>query len=114
MIYKVFGREPALIVAVIGGLLTFAASTSVPGLSAGAASAIAALVSAGVMAWATRPFAPAAFTGVIAAAVAVLAQYNLHVPDATVGALTGLVLAVFALLTRGQVSPMSGPVEVLP
>jgi hypothetical protein len=100
-----WGREPALVLAVVGALLTTVAALNVPHVDAGAAAAIAAFVTACVMAWATRPAAPSLFTGVVAALAALLVEYGLDVPDATVAAVSGTVLAVFALITRGQVSP---------
>ena len=102
---KIFGREPAVVIAAIGATLTFLAAVGVPGLSAGAAAAVTSLVSAGIIAATTRPVAPALFTGVVTAGVAVLVEYGMHVSDEVVGAASALVLALFALLTRAQVSP---------
>ena len=101
----IWGREPALFLAVAGTLLTVLAALNLPWLTAGQAAALTAFVSAVVMAWATRPAAPALFTGVVAALAAMLVEYGLDVSDEVVAAVTGLVLAVFALITRGQVSP---------
>lgn len=109
---KIFGREPAVVVAAIGAFLTFAAAVGIPGLDAGAAAALAALVSAGVIAATTRPIAPALFTGVVTAGVAVLAEYGMHVSDEVVGSASALVLALFALLTRAQVTPKADPARV--
>jgi hypothetical protein len=105
---KLFGREPAVITATGGAFLTFLAAVGVPGVSAGAAAAITSLVAAGVIAATTRPVAPALLTGVVSAGVAVLSEYGMHVADDVTGAATGLVLALFGLLTRGQVSPAQG------
>lgn len=101
-----WGREPALVLAVVGAVLTTVAALNVPGVDAGVAAAITAFVSACVMAWATRPVGPALFTGVVAAGAALLVEYGLDVSDVTVAAVSGTVLAVFALITRGQVSPV--------
>lgn len=106
---KIFGREPAAVIAAVGSIMTFLAAVAVPGISAGAASAITGLIAAGIIAATTRPVAPALLTAVITAGVAVAAEYGLHVSDAAVGASTGVVLAVFALLARGQVSPKEAP-----
>lgn len=102
---KIFGREPAVIIATVGAFLTFAAAVGIPGVSAGAAAAITSLIAAGVIAATTRPVAPALFTGVVTAGVAVLTEYGMRVSDDVTGAASGLVLALFALLTRAQVSP---------
>lgn len=106
---KIFGREPALVIGAIGALLTFLAGLNLPGLDAGAASGITALITAVVMAATTRPVAPALFTGILAAAVAVAAEYGLNVPDSTVAAASAVVVAVFALIARGQVTPAADP-----
>lgn len=107
---KIFGREPALIIGVIGSLLTVAAALGIPGLDAGAAAALTALASAGIIAVTTRPIAPALFTGVVAAAAALIAEYGYHVSEGTVAAISGAVLAVFALFgIRPQVTPLADP-----
>jgi len=103
---KILGREPALIVGAIGSILTVFAALNLPGLSAGAAAAITAFLSAVLIAVTTRPVAPALYTGVIAASVALLAQYGFNVPDGVVAALPAAVLAVFAIFgVRPQVTP---------
>ncbi|MFC4146625.1 hypothetical protein ACFO0M_10190 [Micromonospora mangrovi] len=107
---KIFGREPALVIGAIGSLITVLAALGVPGLSAGAAAAITALVTAGVTAWATRPVAPALYVGAVAAAASLLAEYGFHVSDGTVAAIGGAVVAGFALFgIRPQVTPRSDP-----
>lgn len=102
---KIFGREPALWIGVVGAFLTFLAGLNLPGLNAGQSAAITALVSGVIMAVTTRPVAPGLFTGVVGALAALGAEYGLNVPDTTVAAASALVVAVFALLARGQVSP---------
>jgi hypothetical protein len=94
-------------VAVIGSVLTSLAALNVPAVDAGAAAAITAFISACVMAWTTRPAAPALFTGVVTALAALLVEYGLNVPDATVAAVSSTVLAGLTLITRGQVEPKS-------
>ncbi|MEU8329809.1 hypothetical protein [Micromonospora sp. NPDC048839] len=107
---KIFGREPALVIGAVGALLTVLASLNVPGLDAGAAAAITAFVAASIIAITTRPVAPALFTAVIAAGVALVAEYGMDVPDGVTGALAGAVLAGFALFgIRPQVIPASDP-----
>ncbi|MGJ3228931.1 hypothetical protein ACQEUV_26780 [Micromonospora aurantiaca (nom. illeg.)] len=107
---KIFGREPALIVGAIGSVLTVLAALKTPGIDAGAAAAITAFLSAVIIALTTRPWAPALFTGVIAAGAALVAEYGLAVPDGVTGAISASVLALFALLgVRPQVDPPIGP-----
>jgi hypothetical protein len=109
---KIFGREPALIIGLLGSVLTTLAALSVPAISAGAAAAITAAVAALITAWATRPAMPALYTGAVTALAALLAQYGLHLSDQVVAGLSGTVLAVFALLARGQVEPAAFPARV--
>lgn len=112
---KIFGREPALVIGAVGALLTVLAALNLPGVTAGAAAAITALIAAAVTAWTTRPVAPALFTGVIAAGAVLLAEYGYHVPDGTVAAIGGAVVAGFALFgIRPQVVPAGGRVQARP
>jgi hypothetical protein len=110
----IFGREPTLIVSAVSALLGIGVAVGLPGLSAEQASLIIAAISAGlgvVNAVLVRPIAPPAFTGLVAAAAALLAGYGLDVSQATLGAVQGAVLAVLALLTRQQVTPAPSPIS---
>ncbi|WP_217235479.1 hypothetical protein [Streptomyces sp. AC555_RSS877] len=106
---KIFGREPALIIATVSAALSLLVTFQF-GLSAEQAGAVVAVISA-VFAVATaavtRPIAPSAFTGLVAAVAALLAAYGLELSAEKVGALNAVVLAGLALMTRGQVSPAS-------
>lgn len=99
---KIFGREPALILSLLGPLFTVLAALNLPGLNAGQSAALAALVAAGLMAWTTRPMTPAIITGVLTAAVALFTEYQIHLSDALVGGITALALALFNFLVRGM------------
>lgn len=110
---KIFGREPALIIAAVSAGLSLLVTFNF-GLSAEQAGALVAVISAvfaAATAAITRPIAPSAFTGLVAAVVALLAAYGFEVSAETVGALNALVLATLGLLTRGQVSPASPPAK---
>lgn len=108
-------REPALWIAIIGSVLTSAAALGLDWLSAGAASAIVAFLTAGLIAWRTRPIAPGLYVAAGSALVAIMAQYGLHLPDAWVGFLTSLVLGGFALFgIRPQVAPSTFGGKVIP
>lgn len=112
---KIFGKEPALIVGLIGSLLTVLAALNVPGISAGAAAAITSFLAAVIIAFTTRPIAPALFTGAVAAGAALVAEYGYHVSDGTIAALSAAVLAAFALFgIRPQVTPTAAPASVTP
>lgn len=107
---KIFGREPAAWIATVGAVLVAVAALGVPFLSAGQAAAVTAVVAALILVATTRPVAPGLVTGVVTAGAALLAEYGLQVDDATVAAISGATLAVFALITRQQVEPQQTPV----
>lgn len=105
---RIFGREPALIIATISASLSLLVSFGFDGLTAEQAAAVVAVISAvfaATTAAITRPIAPSAFTGLVAAAVVLLAAYGMNVSQETVGAINAVILAVLGLLTRGQVAP---------
>ncbi len=103
---KIFGREPALWLGLIGAVLTTMVSLNLPWLSVGAAAAIMALLTAIVTAVTTRPVAPALFVGVLTALVALFAEYGVNLSDGLVAGLSSALLAAFALFgVRPQVRP---------
>ncbi|OKI52844.1 hypothetical protein [Micromonospora sp. CB01531] len=107
---RIFGREPALVIGAIGSLITVLAALNLPGLSAGAAAALTALVTASITAWTTRPVAPSLYVGVVAAVATLLAEYGFHVSDQSVAAIGGAIVAGFALFgVRPQVTPKADP-----
>lgn len=107
---KLWGREPALIISVIGTLVTLLAALNIPGVTAGAAAAVTTFVTAVVIAATTRPVAPALFTAVVAAGASLFAEYGLHAADGVVAAVGAVVLSGFALFgIRPQVTPAADP-----
>lgn len=103
---KIFGREPALWLAVIGALITWLVSFELGWLNAGQATAIITFITAAVIALTTRPIGPALFVAVVSAGAALFAEYGLHWSDAAVSGLGGLILTGFALFgIRPQVTP---------
>lgn len=107
---KIFGREPALIISAIGALVTLLVALNIPGLSAGAGAALTTFITAIVIAFTTRPVAPALFTAAVAAGSALFAEYGLHVSDGVVAAVSSVVLVGFALFgIRPQVTPTADP-----
>jgi|SRR3954471_1427973 hypothetical protein len=106
-----FHREPAAWIGVITATLAFLVSLNVSFLTTEqAALIVAAIVAIGgaVIAWRTTPRTPGAFTAVVSAFAALAAGYGLHVRPGVVGAVSGLILALLALDTRGQVTPVAG------
>lgn len=106
---KILGREPALWLSLIGSVMAVLVALNLSFLNAGQGAAIVALLTAITMAATTRPVAPALFTGVLAAGVALFAEYGVNLSDALVGGLTAVVLSMFALVSRGQISPNETP-----
>ncbi|WP_194821319.1 hypothetical protein [Micromonospora sp. S-DT3-3-22] len=107
---KIFGREPALWLALIGAVLTWAAGLGLPFLSAGQAVAITTALTGVVIAVTTRPIAPGLYVAAVGMIAALFAEYGLHWSDAAVTGLGGIILAGFALFgIRPQVSPASEP-----
>ncbi len=112
---KIFGREPALIVGFFGALLAIVVSLNVPWMTVGQAAAVMAVLTGVVTAATTRPIAPGLYAGLVAAVAALLAQYGLNLGDAMVAAVTGAVLAGFALFgVRNQVTPKDDAVPIAP
>jgi hypothetical protein len=107
---KIMGREPAAVVAALGSILVVVAALNVPWLNAGQAAAITAAVASLILVFTTRPVAPALVTGIVSTGAALFAEYGLEAPEATVAAISAAVLAVFALISREQVSPVETPV----
>lgn len=104
---KIMGREPAAVIAVLGSIVTVLAALNLDFLNAGQAAAVTAFLSSVVIVATTRPVAPGVVTAIVSTGAALFAEYGLHASDALVGAITGAVLAVFALIGRGQVAPKS-------
>lgn len=106
----IFGREPALIISAIGTLVTLLVALNIPGLSAGAGAAATAFITAAIVAFYTRPIAPALFTAVVSAGAALFAEYGLHLADNVVAAISSVVLVGFSLFgIRPQVTPAADP-----
>lgn len=107
---KIFGREPALWLALIGAVLTWAAGLGLDFLSAGQATAITTALTGVVVAVFTRPVAPGLYVGAVGLVASLFAEYGLHWSDAAVTGLGGIILAAFALFgIRPQATPAADP-----
>lgn len=112
---KIWGREPALWLALIGSMLTWAAGTGIDWLNAGQATAAVTAITAGVIAWTTRPIAPALYVGAVSAVAALIGEYGLHWSDSSVASLGSIILAGFALFgIRPQVTPKADQAPIGP
>lgn len=106
---RIFGREPALWLGLIGAVLAWAVSLGLDWLNAGQATAIVTFLTAVLIALTTRPVAPALFVAALSAGAALFAEYGLHWSDAAVTGLGAIILAGFALFgIRPQVTPTDG------
>jgi membrane-bound ClpP family serine protease len=106
---KILGREPALIITLIGSLLVLAAAFNIHGATMGVAAAVVAFLTAALVAVTTRPVAPALYKSAITAGVALVTEFGLHLSAAQVGAFTALAMTILALLVRAQVTPADDP-----
>lgn len=105
---KIFGREPALIVAFIGAVVAWVATLGWHWLNAGQATAIITFISGLLIALTTRPWGPALFVAVVSAGAALFGEYGLNISQAAVAGLGAIVLAGFALFgIRPQVTPVA-------
>jgi hypothetical protein len=114
MSMKIFGREPSVIIGFIGSVLTIFVALKVPWLSAGAGAAIVSFLTAAAIAATTRPVAPSAFVAAFTAFYAILAQYGFHWSDQVIAAVSGAILATFALQNRAQLTPRVDPAPIAP
>lgn len=109
---NLFGREPALWLAVASAFLYLLVGFGL-GVSDGLAAAIMAVLAAAVAVWQAflvRPVAPTLFGGFIAALAALLAYFGLHLTQEQIGLTSAAVAAVMVLLVRPQSTPAHDPV----
>jgi hypothetical protein len=107
---KIFGREPALWLALIGALLTWAAGLGFDWLNTGQAVAIVGAITGVVIAVTTRPVAPGLFVAAVSVIAAMFSEYGLNWSEAAVTGLGGIILAGFGLFgIRPQVTPAADP-----
>ena len=109
---RLFGREPALWIAVVQAALMLAFTLGVPGIDGGLAGAVSLVLTAAATAWtalATRPISPAVFTGFLIAAVQLGTRWGLDLNEVQISSITGFVALVVTLVVRGQVTPADDP-----
>lgn len=109
---RLFGREPALWIAVIQAVLILLFTMGVPGIDGDLAGGVSLVLTAAATTWsalAVRPVAPTVFTGLIIAVVQLLSRWGLHWDDTQIGALTTLAALTVTLIFRAQVTPVDDP-----
>lgn len=112
---RIFGKEPALVIGLVGSLVTVLAALELPWLNAGQAAALTGAVTAVLIAATTRPVGPSLFVAGFVAVAALFAQYGLELTAETVAAISGAIVAGFALFgIRPQVTPNVAPAPIAP
>jgi hypothetical protein len=109
---RIFGREPALWIAVIQAALMMLFTLGVPGIDAGLAGAISLVLTALATAWtalSVRPISPTVFTGVMVAAVQLATRWGLDLSEVQVSSATAFVALLMTLVLRDQVTPTADP-----
>jgi hypothetical protein len=112
---KIFGREPALVIAFVFAVLAWVGSLGFEWLNAGQATALATFLGGALIAVTTRPIAPGLFVAAVSALAALFAEYELVWSDAAVTGFGAMVLAGFALFgIRPQVTPAVDQAPIAP
>jgi uncharacterized membrane protein len=109
---KIFGREPAALIGVLEGILAFALTLNVFGLTADSIGAIMAVVVAAFglySAYVTRDTLLGVAIGLAKAVIALFAAYGLPLSPDKTGALIALITVVFGLFQRTQTDPLVTP-----
>ncbi len=114
---RLFGREPASIIAVVSAVVTVLVTFNLGWLSPEQGAAFMVVVDA-LAALATglmvRPVAPALFVYASSAVFKLLAVYHFHVADETVAAFNVLIVALVVFAVRPQVTPNADPEPLMP
>lgn len=106
---RIFGREPALVLNTLAGVLGLLVTFQVGGLTSEKAGWIVASVTAvlgAVAAAMTRPVAVQAFTAAVATIASAVAAFGYEAAPTYVAGINGAVLAILMFITRGQVTPV--------
>lgn len=108
-------REPSLYISAIGSVLSLVAAFGLDFLTPEQAALVIVVLNAALGAWnayKVRPVPPAAFVYLVGAVATLVAAYGVQVPQSVVGAVNAAVLAILALILRGNVSPVEAPSSV--
>lgn len=102
-------REPSLYISAIGTVLSLVAAFGLDFLTPEQAAIVVVVLNAALGAWnafKVRPVQPAAFVYLVGSVATLVAAYGVDVSQSVVGSVNAAVLAVLALLLRGNVSPV--------
>lgn len=102
-------REPSLYISAIGTILSLVAAFGLDFLTPDQAALVIVVLNAALGVWnalKVRPVPPAAFVYLVASVATLVAAYGVDVSQSVVGSINAAVLAVLALLLRGNVSPV--------
>lgn len=106
---KLLGREPTLWIAAFTAVLNVLVGFRLDWLSPEQAAWIGAFLNAGGAVWVafkTKPVAPNVFSYAVSVLAGLLSAYGLNFTQEQVSSTQGLVLMMFVLISRGQVSPI--------
>lgn len=109
---KIFGRDPALWINTLAGLIGVLVTFKLDWLTLNQATAIISFLTIGagfLSALAVRPFSIQAVTSLVGAGFVLAAAYGLHAPPDTLGAVQLAVMPLLTLLFRGQITPNHDP-----
>lgn len=110
--FKIFGREPIVILAGIQSVLAVVVSVPALGVSPETAAWILTALSAilgAVEAWTVRPFTVAAMTAAVRTTAVAFVMFGVMIPNGLDTALVTLGTFVLGLLTANSVTPKSDP-----
>lgn len=115
---RLWGRQPALWISAIGGVLMMLSQFGVHGIDAGLAATVQLLLTAIVTAWTAlhvRPVAPTVFAGVITAAAELAMRFGAHLTEAQIASFTTVVaLFVTAVVGWPNQTPRADPAPGFP
>jgi len=112
---RLFGRDPALWLQAVSGLLVILVGLGLPGLTDSVAAAIMALIAAALTTWQAllvRPVAPTVMSGLIVALAPLGAYFGLHLAQSQIATLTAGVAGIVALIVRSQSTPVYDPAPI--
>lgn len=109
---KIFGRDPAIWLAVINAVIGLVVAVHWLGLTTvqgGAVVTVASAILGLVTAFMVKPFAPTAATYLVGVIGEALSTFQYHVSAQVIGGINLLILALVAAIVRPQSTPNADP-----